>query len=67
MTPHLAVGSVGWALILNYLGVYLMTAAVVMAIFFIVVLEERELRDRFGDAYLEYSKRVPRFIPRRFR
>ncbi len=61
------VGSVGWALILNYLGVYLMTAAVVMAIFFIVVLEERELRDRFGDAYLEYSKRVPRFIPRRFR
>lgn len=30
-------------------------------------LEERELRARFGAAYEAYSKRVPRFVPFRFR
>ncbi len=32
-----------------------------------VGLEERELRARFGIAYDAYSKRVPRFLPFRFR
>ncbi|HEX2713241.1 MAG TPA: isoprenylcysteine carboxylmethyltransferase family protein, partial [Candidatus Acidoferrales bacterium] len=32
-----------------------------------VSLEERELRARFGAAYEAYSKRVPRFVPFRFR
>ncbi len=30
-------------------------------------LEERELRLRYGAAYIAYSKRVPRFLPFRFR
>jgi protein-S-isoprenylcysteine O-methyltransferase Ste14 len=30
-----------------------------------VVLEERELRERFGEAWVEYSRRVPRFVPHR--
>ena len=55
----------GYALIANYLGMYIMFALTVPAIYFIVVLEERELRDRFGSAYEEYSERVPRFFPRR--
>jgi protein-S-isoprenylcysteine O-methyltransferase Ste14 len=31
----------------------------------IVLLEERELPDRFGEAYVDYSRRVPRYWPRR--
>jgi protein-S-isoprenylcysteine O-methyltransferase Ste14 len=31
--------------------------------FFVILLEERELRARFGPAYIEYAKRVPRFLP----
>ncbi|MCH7715585.1 MAG: isoprenylcysteine carboxylmethyltransferase family protein [Gemmatimonadetes bacterium] len=58
-------GVLGYALIANYLGMYIMFALTVPAIYFIVVLEERELRDRFGSAYEEYSRRVPRFFPRR--
>jgi protein-S-isoprenylcysteine O-methyltransferase Ste14 len=30
---------------------------------FTILLEERELRIRFGPAYLSYSRRVPRFFP----
>jgi protein-S-isoprenylcysteine O-methyltransferase Ste14 len=29
-----------------------------------IALEERELRIRFGTAYREYCRRVPRFVPR---
>lgn len=61
------VGSIGWALWLNYVGVYLMTAAMIVGILLIVPMEERELRERFGDAYVEYCARVPRFIPKTIR
>jgi protein-S-isoprenylcysteine O-methyltransferase Ste14 len=37
----------------------------VPALFLVVILEERELRQRFGDAHVEYCRRVPRFVPRR--
>ena len=58
-------GVLGYALITNYLGMYILFVLTVPALYFIVVLEERELRDRFGSAYEEYSERVPRFFPRR--
>ncbi len=58
-------GVLGYAFITNYLGMYILFALTVPAVYFIVVLEERELRNRFGSAYEEYSRRVPRFFPRR--
>jgi protein-S-isoprenylcysteine O-methyltransferase Ste14 len=54
----------GSALIANYLALYLVVALWLPGLYFIVLLEEKELRDRFGPAYDEYCRRVPRFIPR---
>ena len=28
-----------------------------------IAMEEREMRARFGESYLEYCQRVPRFVP----
>ena len=58
-------GAIGYSLVINYLGVYLMMGAAILAILVIVELEERELRQRFGKAYAEYCLEVPRFLPRR--
>lgn len=57
-------GCTGWALFCNYAGLYVAAALTIVAIFVIVVIEEKELRQRFGQAYVDYSARVPRFIPR---
>lgn len=58
-------GVLGYAFFANHLGTYVVFVLCIPAIYLIVVLEERELRDRFGSAYDEYSRRVPRFVPRR--
>jgi protein-S-isoprenylcysteine O-methyltransferase Ste14 len=60
-------GVAAYALVANYLGGYVVVIATVTAMFPLVILEERELRDRFGAEYDEYARRVPRFIPRRRR
>ncbi len=36
----------------------------VINLIFIPLLEEPQLLDRFGDAYSEYCKHVPRLVPR---
>lgn len=59
-----AVGSLGYVLVANYAHLYLLWVASVLALYGVVLLEERELRDRFGAAYEEYARRVPRFIPK---
>jgi protein-S-isoprenylcysteine O-methyltransferase Ste14 len=58
------IGMIANALIVNYLGVYVLLIAVVPPGYLMLVLEERELLGRFGDAYREYQRDVPRLIPR---
>ncbi len=58
------VALLGWALFCNYLALYAVLALWIPGVWLIAVLEERELRDRFGAEYDAYASRVPRFVPR---
>jgi protein-S-isoprenylcysteine O-methyltransferase Ste14 len=58
-------GLLAMAFFANYLAIYVLTFLVSLALYAVAVLEERELEERFGQAYVEYCKRVPRFIPRK--
>jgi protein-S-isoprenylcysteine O-methyltransferase Ste14 len=55
---------VAWSLFANYQAVYALLVLSVPVINLVAILEERELVDRFGEAYVRYRERVPRFIPR---
>jgi protein-S-isoprenylcysteine O-methyltransferase Ste14 len=61
---QLLLALLGWALMANYAGPYLLLLLFVPGVWVIVVLEERELRQRFGADYEAYCRRVPRFLPR---
>ena len=50
------------ALFTNYLALYVLFPLVVVALYIITVLEERELLERLGTAYEQYRKRFPRFL-----
>ena len=62
---NILLATFAYGLLLNYLGIWVLALLCVPAIYLIILLEERELRERFGDEYLEYCRRVPRLIPRR--
>jgi protein-S-isoprenylcysteine O-methyltransferase Ste14 len=53
-----------YALFTNYLSAYVILAASVPILLAIIHIEERELRDRFGEDYARYCALVPRFWPR---
>lgn len=57
-------GLLSMAFLTNYLAMYLLFSVSLIAIYFIVLLEEKELRVRFGKEYEEYCQRVPRFVPK---
>ena len=57
-------GLAGIALAVNYLAVYILFLLYIPIIYLVVILEEHELRKRFGSGYDSYCKEVPRFIPR---
>jgi protein-S-isoprenylcysteine O-methyltransferase Ste14 len=57
-------GLAGIALIVNYLTVYILVILYIPVIYLVVILEEHELRKRFGSVYDSYCREVPRFIPR---
>jgi len=52
------------SLFCNYLAVWILLALFVPAIYGVVLLEERELKQRFGRQYEQYCRDVPRFVPR---
>ena len=54
----------GYAIIANYLASYLVWLSWIPGVYAIVVFEERELRERFGSDYDQYSREVPRFFPK---
>jgi len=58
------VGIAAFALFVNYLGIYVFTVLAVPALWLVVILEERELAERFGREYEQYRREVPMFIPR---
>jgi protein-S-isoprenylcysteine O-methyltransferase Ste14 len=58
-------GILGVAFFINYSNVWLGTALMLPALFGVVLLEERELVDRFGEEYADYARQVPRFVPGR--
>jgi protein-S-isoprenylcysteine O-methyltransferase Ste14 len=59
---------------LLWLGFFLLTGFISLGLlalldflltyFFIIPLEEKELVQRFGQEYIDYKKRVPKFFPR---
>jgi protein-S-isoprenylcysteine O-methyltransferase Ste14 len=54
----------GYALIANYPAGYAAFIVWLAGIRIVALFEERELTERFGDEYLDYCRRVPRFVPR---
>ncbi len=62
---EIALGTFAYALFANYVGAYIMAALTIPGLHAIVLLEERELIERFGQEYRDYAARVPRYIPRR--
>ena len=58
-------GTVAAAFFTHYLAVYVIAIAIVPALYLVVLMEEKELRERFGEEHERYCDRVPRFVPRR--
>lgn len=57
-------GFLAVALFTNYLAIWVSLLLAFPLVYGLVLLEERELRQRFGKAYDDYARRVPRFVPR---
>jgi len=62
---EVVLGSLGYALIADYLAGYVVVALSALAIYVVVLIEEPELHARFGREWEEYAARTPRFVPRR--
>lgn len=56
-------GYVASACLANYLFLWAVLPLFLLLLHAVVLLEERELIDRFGAAYADYMARVPRYLP----
>jgi protein-S-isoprenylcysteine O-methyltransferase Ste14 len=57
--------TLAYTLFANHLSAWIVWAFTLPALWLVVLLEEAELRERFGTEFEEYCRQVPRFIPRR--
>ncbi len=62
---EIALGTLAYAAFANYLGGYILALLTIPGIHAIVVIEEKELAERFGEEYEAYRASVPRYIPTR--
>jgi protein-S-isoprenylcysteine O-methyltransferase Ste14 len=62
---EVALGTLAWACFANFVGAWVVALGTIPVLHLIVLLEERELVDRFGAQYRTYSASVPRYLPRR--
>jgi protein-S-isoprenylcysteine O-methyltransferase Ste14 len=60
---ELLLAFLAYALFANYLAMYVVVLLGVVWAFLVVRVEEKELRERFGEEYERYCQRVPRFLP----
>jgi protein-S-isoprenylcysteine O-methyltransferase Ste14 len=54
----------GYAAFANFAGTWILMLLVIPAMHLLVLMEEQELRERFGGEYEAYCRRVPRWVPR---
>jgi protein-S-isoprenylcysteine O-methyltransferase Ste14 len=59
-----ALGYLASVFFANYLILYAALPVFLVLLHLIVVLEERELEERFGEEYRVYRASVPRYLPR---
>jgi protein-S-isoprenylcysteine O-methyltransferase Ste14 len=58
----------GFFLLTGFISLGLLTIIDLLLSYFIIIpLEERELVQRFGQEYMDYEKKMPKFFPRFFR
>jgi protein-S-isoprenylcysteine O-methyltransferase Ste14 len=61
-------GAMGMGLVTNNLLILVtLLSAFILYYRLVVLAEEKNLQEKFGQTYFEYTCRVPRFIPRAFR
>lgn len=60
---EIVVGLFGCATIANYLATYVLMVLFSGGLFLVGLLEEKELRERFGTGYETSARRVPPIIP----
>jgi protein-S-isoprenylcysteine O-methyltransferase Ste14 len=55
---------IGWSIIFRSTAGLLFSAVWILCMYMFSILEEEKLVEEYGEAYLNYQKKVPKFIPR---